>query len=51
MTITTKFTAMGLIDDIPTVRDLVARIVEEAEELINSRLANMVELEAEENVA
>jgi hypothetical protein len=30
MTITTKFTAMGLIDDIPTVRDLVARIVEEA---------------------
>jgi len=44
-------TAMGLIDDIPTVGDLVARIVEEAEELITGRLADMVELEAEENVA
>jgi hypothetical protein len=29
----------------------VARIVEEAEELINGRLADMVELEAKENVA
>jgi nitronate monooxygenase len=29
----------------------VSRIVEEAEELITGRLADMVELEAEENVA
>jgi NADH:quinone reductase (non-electrogenic) len=43
--------SMGLINDIPTVGDLVARIVEEAEELITGRLADMVELEAEENVA
>ena len=43
--------AMGLINDIPTVGDLVSRIVEEAEELITGRLADMVEPEAEENVA
>jgi NAD(P)H-dependent flavin oxidoreductase YrpB (nitropropane dioxygenase family) len=43
--------AMGLINDIPTVGDLVSRIVEEAEELITCRLADMVEPEAEENVA
>jgi nitronate monooxygenase len=44
-------TAMGLIDDIPTVGELVSRIVEEAEELITGRLADMVAAEAEENVA
>jgi nitronate monooxygenase len=44
-------TSMGLINDIPTCGELVARIVEEAEELITGRLADMVELEAEENVA
>jgi NADH:quinone reductase (non-electrogenic) len=43
--------AMGLINGIPTVGDLVSRIVEEAEELITCRLADMVEPEAEENVA
>jgi len=36
-------TAMGLINDIPTVGDLVSRIVEEAEELITGRLADMIE--------
>jgi hypothetical protein len=36
---------------IPTVGDLVSRIVEEAEELITCRLPDMVEPEAEENVA
>ena len=35
-------TAMGLINDIPTVGELVSRIVEEAEELITGRLADMV---------
>ncbi|PRC46738.1 nitronate monooxygenase, partial [Mycobacterium sp. ITM-2017-0098] len=35
-------TAMGLINDIPTVDDLVSRIVGEAEEIINGRLAGMV---------
>jgi NADH:quinone reductase (non-electrogenic) len=44
-------TAMGLINDIPTVGELVSRIVDEAEELITGRLADMVEPEAEENVA
>ena len=44
-------TAMGLINDIPTVGELVSRIVEEAEEIIGGRLADMVEPEAEENVA
>jgi len=44
-------TAMGLINDIPTVGDLASRIVEEAEELITGRLADMIEPEAEENVA
>ena len=34
--------AMGLIDDIPTVGDLVARIVEGAEDLINERLMTAV---------
>ena len=43
--------AMGLINGIPTVGDLVSRIVEEAEELITCRLADMVEPDAEENVA
>jgi nitronate monooxygenase len=31
----------GLIHDVPTVKDLVERIVAEAEEVINSRLARM----------
>jgi NADH:quinone reductase (non-electrogenic) len=44
-------TAMGLINDIPTVGELVLRIVEEVEELITGRRADMVEPEAEENVA
>jgi nitronate monooxygenase len=44
-------TAMGLINDIPTVGELVSRIVEEAEELITGRLTDMVAPEAEENVA
>ena len=34
---------MGLINDIPTVGELVSRIVDEAEEIITGRLANMVE--------
>ena len=41
---------MGLIDDIPTVGELVLRIVEEAEEIIADRLADMIEPEAEEKV-
>jgi len=44
-------TSMGLINDIPTCGELVARIVDEAEELITGRLADMVEPEAAENVA
>jgi nitronate monooxygenase len=35
-------TAMGLINDIPTVGELVSQIVDEAEELIAGRLARMV---------
>jgi nitronate monooxygenase len=35
-------TAMGLINDIPTVEELVARIVEEAENLTIGRLADMI---------
>ncbi|MBI3217139.1 MAG: nitronate monooxygenase, partial [Mycobacterium sp.] len=35
-------TAMGLINDIPTVADLVSRIVTESEELISGRLAGMI---------
>lgn len=35
-------TAMGLINDIPTVAELVSRMVTEAAELINVRLAGMV---------
>jgi NADH:quinone reductase (non-electrogenic) len=59
--ITTKFTevsgiwsvgtAMGLINDIPTVGQLMSRFVEEDEEIITGRLADMIEPEAEENVA
>src|SRR5690625_4960501 len=44
-------TVMGLIDDIPTVAELVSRIVGEAEGLISGRLAGMLESEEEENVA
>ena len=44
-------TAMGLINDIPPVSELVSRIVEEAEELITGRLSDMVAPDAEENVA
>jgi nitronate monooxygenase len=36
-------TAMGLIDDIPTVAELVSRIVAEADELITERLSDMIE--------
>ena len=42
---------MGLIDDIPTVGDLVARIVAEAEDLIAGRLAGLVSVEEEESAA
>ena len=35
-------TAMGLINDIPTVGDLISRIVTEAEEIITGRLAGMM---------
>ena len=44
-------TAMGLINDIPTVGELVSRIVDEAEEIISGRLGDMLEVPAEENVA
>ncbi|MDT5092902.1 MAG: hypothetical protein QOH60_2265 [Mycobacterium sp.] len=43
-------TAMGLINDIPTVGELVSRIVREAEELIQDRLANMIGSNEEESV-
>ena len=43
--------AMGLSNDSPTVGDLVSRIVEEAEELITCRLADMVEPAAGGKVA
>lgn len=38
-------TAMGLIDDIPTVRELVSRIVAEAQELITGYLADRIIVE------
>jgi NADH:quinone reductase (non-electrogenic) len=38
---------MGLINDIPTVGDLVSRMVEEAERLITDRLAGLVKPVAE----
>ncbi|OBJ67854.1 nitronate monooxygenase family protein [Mycobacterium sp. 1274756.6] len=44
-------TAMGLINDIPTVEELISRIVAEAEDLITGRLGDMVVDDAEENVA
>jgi NADH:quinone reductase (non-electrogenic) len=34
-------TSMGLIDDIPTCKELVERIVSEAEAIIKARLAGM----------
>ena len=37
-------TAMGLINDVPTVGELVSRIVSEAQDLITQRLADMVRL-------
>ena len=37
---------MGLIHDIPTVGELVSRIVTEAEDIITGRLAGMVRLDA-----
>jgi len=43
-------TAMGLINDIPTVEELVSRVVSEAEELISERLADMVTPSAEEKI-
>ncbi len=39
-------TSMGLINDIPTVGELVSRIVDEAEEIITGRLGDMVETAA-----
>src|SRR5271166_2242266 len=44
-------TAMGLINDIPTVGELVSRIVSEAEELISGRLEQMTQPAAEEKVS
>ena len=44
-------TAMGLINDIPTVGELVSRIVGEAEDLITGRLGGMVFVEDEESAA
>jgi NADH:quinone reductase (non-electrogenic) len=44
-------TSMGLIKDIPTVGELVSRIVDEAEDLITSRLGDMLEPPAEQNAA
>jgi NADH:quinone reductase (non-electrogenic) len=44
-------TAMGLINYIPTVGELVTRIVDEAEELIIGRLGDMVEPAEEERVS
>src|ERR1700682_2517245 len=43
-------TAMGLINDIPTVAELVSRMVSEAEDLITGRLGDMLEPSAEEKV-
>lgn len=43
-------TAMGLINDIPTVGDLVARIVDDAEQLIEGRLRDMIGSNDEEKV-
>ena len=40
-------TAMGLINDIPTVDELVSRMVTEAEGLITGRLAGMVATSAQ----
>jgi nitronate monooxygenase len=37
---------MGLIHDIPTVGDLVSRIVDEAQDIITGRLAGMVTVDA-----
>jgi cytochrome P450 family 142 subfamily A polypeptide 1 len=39
-------TVMGLIHDIPTVGDLVSRIVDEAQDIITGRLAGMVTVDA-----
>ena len=44
-------TSMGLINDIPTVGELVSRIIDEAEELITGRLGDMLEPPVEEKVA
>jgi nitronate monooxygenase len=38
----TAGTVMGLIDDIPTCKELVPRMVREAEEIIKGRLASLV---------
>ncbi|WP_172799408.1 nitronate monooxygenase, partial [Mycobacterium sp. IS-3022] len=44
-------TAMGLINDIPTCGELVARIVSEAEEIITGRLSEMLGCEEQKDVA
>ena len=36
----------GLIDDVPTVRVLIDRIIGEAEDIIRNRLTGMIEREA-----
>jgi nitronate monooxygenase len=41
---------MGLINDIPTVAEVVSRIVDEAEELITERLADLIEPSAREKI-
>jgi len=44
-------TSMGLIHDIPTVGELVSRIVSEAEQIITGRLSNLISSDERENVA
>ena len=42
--------SMGLINDIPTVAEVVSRIVDEADELITERLADLIEPSAREKI-
>ena len=44
----TAGTVMGLIHDIPTVEELISRMVSEAEDIIIDRLADMVNIEEPE---
>jgi NADH:quinone reductase (non-electrogenic) len=43
-------TSMALINDIPTAAEVVSRIVDESEELITERLANLIEPSAQEKI-